>query len=324
MLVAMAHAWKPALRSRRYTCRPKALHGAHREPATATPRRGVIVDAARRWRPGALRVCNAAASGSVRPCSSVRSLAEAAASSPSSCRAAACSSPALRSRRSSRSRLRTAPRRARTASVRCRPTQRAARCAACAAARERAGGALLDRCDSANCTTSTANTAANFRCLRLGCSPTCSPASRATASCPTWQHAMALCFTDGPRSGAGARRGVRRPHLRLCRRRRHDARVARFAAAANDVRAAARRGAAQRLRAHNVARARASCLLPGVASMFNHDCDPSVHVACDTTHEVAFVARDMQAGDELCISYVDTERPSRSGGGRCSSSMGST
>ena len=53
-----------------------------------------------------------------------------------------------------------------------------------------------------------------------------------------------------------------------------------------------------------------SCLLPGVASMFNHDCDPSVHVACDTTHEVAFVAaRDMQAGDELCISYVDTELP---------------
>ena len=53
-----------------------------------------------------------------------------------------------------------------------------------------------------------------------------------------------------------------------------------------------------------------SCLLPGVASMFNHDCDPSVHVACDTNHEVAFVAaRDMQAGDELCISYVDTSLP---------------
>jgi hypothetical protein len=56
--------------------------------------------------------------------------------------------------------------------------------------------------------------------------------------------------------GAGARRGVRRPHRRLCRRRRHDARVARFAAAATDVRAAARRGAAQRLRADDVARPR--------------------------------------------------------------------
>ena len=49
-----------------------------------------------------------------------------------------------------------------------------------------------------------------------------------------------------------------------------------------------------------------SCLLPSEASCFNHHCDPNTIVSCGETHDVAFVTgRDVQAGEELCISYVD-------------------
>jgi SET and MYND domain-containing protein len=54
-----------------------------------------------------------------------------------------------------------------------------------------------------------------------------------------------------------------------------------------------------------------SCLLPPVVSCFNHSCAPNVLVACgDSARSVAFVAGDDVApGEELCISYVDTESP---------------
>jgi SET and MYND domain-containing protein len=52
-----------------------------------------------------------------------------------------------------------------------------------------------------------------------------------------------------------------------------------------------------------------SCLMPPMASCFNHSCAPNVLVACgDSARSVAFVAGDDVApGEELCISYVDTE-----------------
>lgn len=52
-----------------------------------------------------------------------------------------------------------------------------------------------------------------------------------------------------------------------------------------------------------------SCLLPPVVSCFNHSCAPNVLVACgDSARRVAFIARnDVASGEELCISYVDTE-----------------
>lgn len=57
--------------------------------------------------------------------------------------------------------------------------------------------------------------------------------------------------------------------------------------------------------------ATASALLPGLASCFNHSCDPNVLLSCGDTHEVAFVsgAEATAPGRELCISYVDVEAP---------------
>ena len=47
-------------------------------------------------------------------------------------------------------------------------------------------------------------------------------------------------------------------------------------------------------------------LLPQPAFLFNHSCDPNVHVSLDESCRVDFVlARDAMQGDELCISYVD-------------------
>ena len=51
--------------------------------------------------------------------------------------------------------------------------------------------------------------------------------------------------------------------------------------------------------------ARVSALLPGVASMFNHSCEPNVLISCAESTRVGFVAHgDVAEGDELCISYV--------------------
>ena len=52
-----------------------------------------------------------------------------------------------------------------------------------------------------------------------------------------------------------------------------------------------------------------SALLPGLASCFNHSCEPNVLISCGETARVAFVtgAEDVPAGHELCISYCDVE-----------------
>lgn len=49
-----------------------------------------------------------------------------------------------------------------------------------------------------------------------------------------------------------------------------------------------------------------SCLLSSQASCFNHSCDPNVLVSVGESHHVNFVTgREVAAGTELCISYVD-------------------
>lgn len=54
--------------------------------------------------------------------------------------------------------------------------------------------------------------------------------------------------------------------------------------------------------------AKVSALLPGLASCFNHSCQPNVLISCGETSEVTFVAGcDIMPGDELCISYVDVD-----------------
>lgn len=51
-----------------------------------------------------------------------------------------------------------------------------------------------------------------------------------------------------------------------------------------------------------------SALLPGLASCFNHSCEPNVLMSCGATKEVSFVSHgELAAGTELCISYVDLE-----------------
>lgn len=53
-----------------------------------------------------------------------------------------------------------------------------------------------------------------------------------------------------------------------------------------------------------------SALLPGVASCFNHSCEPNLLVSCGETAEVSFVAgADIAPGDELCITYMDVSAP---------------
>ena len=55
---------------------------------------------------------------------------------------------------------------------------------------------------------------------------------------------------------------------------------------------------------------RISCLLPAPASLFNHSCEPNVLISCADDHEVGFVMeREAAPEEELCISYVDLERP---------------
>ena len=50
-----------------------------------------------------------------------------------------------------------------------------------------------------------------------------------------------------------------------------------------------------------------SALLPGLASCFNHSCEPNVLIMCGETHEVAFVTGEEPVAPEteLCISYID-------------------
>lgn len=49
-----------------------------------------------------------------------------------------------------------------------------------------------------------------------------------------------------------------------------------------------------------------SALLPGVASCFNHSCEPNVLISCGESTHVAFVAGgEVCAGAELLINYVD-------------------
>lgn len=56
--------------------------------------------------------------------------------------------------------------------------------------------------------------------------------------------------------------------------------------------------------------ARVSALLPGLASCFNHSCEPNVLISCGATNEVAFVAgAPIPLGTELCISYLDVDQP---------------
>ena len=51
-----------------------------------------------------------------------------------------------------------------------------------------------------------------------------------------------------------------------------------------------------------------SALLPGLASCFNHSCEPNVLISCGATSHVTFVAgEDVPAGAELRISYVDLD-----------------
>ena len=53
-----------------------------------------------------------------------------------------------------------------------------------------------------------------------------------------------------------------------------------------------------------------SCLLPCEASFFNHSCDPNALISVGETHAVSFVAaREIAAGEEVCISYVATDLP---------------
>jgi hypothetical protein len=60
---------------------------------------------------------------------------------------------------------------------------------------------------------------------------------------------------------------------------------------------------------------RASALLPGVASFFNHSCDPSLLVATDHSAVTRFVtARPILRGEELCISYIGGGGGSGGGG----------
>ena len=55
--------------------------------------------------------------------------------------------------------------------------------------------------------------------------------------------------------------------------------------------------------------ARVSALLPGLASAFNHSCEPNVLISCGDTSHVTFVTgeEEVPAEAELCISYVDLE-----------------
>ena len=191
-------------------------------------------------------------------------------------------------------------------------TTRGTCCAACALSRERAGGALLDRCDLGKLHDEHREYGRKFPLFAAGLlANLLAGLARDRKPPDAWQHAMALCFTDLPEEAA--------PVLA----EEYAALTSAFVDAGVTTRASLDLllplttyerllGAAQ-LNAFELTTSRGlvlSCLLPGVASMFNHDCDPSVHVACDTNHEVAFVAaRDMQAGDELCISYVDTSLP---------------
>ena len=53
-----------------------------------------------------------------------------------------------------------------------------------------------------------------------------------------------------------------------------------------------------------------SALLPGLASCFNHSCEPNVLIACGEDYHVAFVTgpQPVASGDELSISYLDVEQ----------------
>jgi len=52
--------------------------------------------------------------------------------------------------------------------------------------------------------------------------------------------------------------------------------------------------------------AKVSALLPGLASCFNHSCEPNVLVSCGEAARASFVVGEpIAAGEELCISYVD-------------------
>eukprot|EP00750_Incisomonas_marina_P000884 INCI10687.1.p1 GENE.INCI10687.1~~INCI10687.1.p1 ORF type:complete len:375 (-),score=55.71 INCI10687.1:414-1538(-) len=50
---------------------------------------------------------------------------------------------------------------------------------------------------------------------------------------------------------------------------------------------------------------RATALLPGAASMFNHSCQPTLLVSTEQSSSTRFVAAEaLNSGDELCISYI--------------------
>ena len=63
-----------------------------------------------------------------------------------------------------------------------------------------------------------------------------------------------------------------------------------------------------------------SALLPGIASCFNHSCEPTVLISCGESTGVSFVANTVGVGagasggtiaegHELCISYIDLDAP---------------
>ena len=134
---------------------------------------------------------------------------------------------------------------------------------------------------------------------------------RTGAAPAAWEHAMALCHAN---LEPEAMPQVEAEHAQL-----RDAFAAAGIASAGTLelllplaRYAQLLGAAQ-LNAFELRMSHGllvSCLLPCEASFFNHSCDPNALISVGETHAVSFVAaREIAAGEEVCISYVATDLP---------------
>ena len=133
---------------------------------------------------------------------------------------------------------------------------------------------------------------------------------RTGAAPAAWEHAMALCHAN---LEPEAMPQVEAEHAQL----RDAFAAARVASAstlelllplARYAQLLGRRSNAFELRmSHGLL---VSCLLPCEASFFNHSCDPNALISVGETHAVSFVAaREIAAGEEVCISYVATDLP---------------
>ncbi|KAL1529218.1 hypothetical protein AB1Y20_000174 [Prymnesium parvum] len=177
----------------------------------------------------------------------------------------------------------------------------------CAAEYSAAGGDLLERCDLRALHAVHAEQNRRFPLLVARLLASLLEGLRRSGEAPAeWQHAMALCHAVIPDDAMAQ---VKEEHAAL---------VAGFTSAGvSDAqslqlllpleRYTQLLGAAQ-LNAFELQTSRGvviSCLLPSVASCFNHSCEPNVLVSCGETHQVSFVAgREISEGEELCISYA--------------------